>query len=110
MPEQAPTHSQRQRTLRTTHRSTRAHNPVRGQRGRRREGRGGRTRGAANYRPHEIEVLLDLIEDELPIGGKGWNIVGTRFREWAMIAQYPARTDRSLELKYKQVSSYVYHV
>ena len=103
--EQAPTQTQARRALRTTHRSARAHNPVRGQRDKPREGGRGRTRGAANYRPRELEVLLDHIEGELPIGAKGWNAVGTRFREWAVITQHPARTDRSLELKYKQVSS-----
>ena len=103
--EQMSTQTQARRALRTTRRSTRVHDPVRGQRDRPREGGRGRTRGAANYRPRELEVLLDLIGDELPIGAKGWNVVGTRFREWATITQYPARTNRSLELKYKQVLS-----
>ena len=92
-------------TLQTTRRSARAHDPVRGQRTKPWEGGKGRTRGAANYRPRELEVLLDLVENKLPIGAKGWNAVGTRFREWAVIAQFPAHTDCSLELKYKQVLS-----
>lgn len=75
--------------LQTSRRSARAHNPVRGQRTKSREGGRGRTRGAANYRPRELEALLDLIEDELPIGAKGWNSVGAKFREWAVTAQYP---------------------
>ena len=93
------------RTLRTTCRSAHAHDPVHGQWTKLREGGKGWTRGAANYHPWELEVLLDLVEDELPIGAKGWNAVGTRFREWAVIAQFPARTDRLLKLKYKQVLS-----
>lgn len=84
-------------------RSARAYDPVRSQRGQPRGGKGGRTRGAINYRPKEVQVLLDLIEDELPVGAKGWKVVGSRFRDWAVTAGYPARTDRSLELKFKQV-------
>ncbi|KAF9642068.1 hypothetical protein BDM02DRAFT_3193972 [Thelephora ganbajun] len=68
-----------------------------------REGGRGRTRGAANYCPREVEVLLDLVEDELPVGAKGWNTVGTKFREWTITTGRPARTDRSLEAKYKQL-------
>lgn len=93
------------RNLRRTQRSTRAHDPVHGQRtGRPREGGRGRTRGAPNYKPREVQVLLDLVEEELPIASKGWRVVGSRFRDWAVVAEHPARTDRSLELKYKQVS------
>jgi len=51
-----------------------------------------------------VQVLLDLIEEELPIVSKGWKAVGTQFRDWAVVAKYPARTDWSLELKYKQVN------
>lgn len=50
-----------------------------------------------------LVVLLDLTEAELPVGSKGWNTVGVKFREWAAITEYPSRTDRSLEVKYKQV-------
>lgn len=92
-----------QHTSRQAARSTRAYNPVCSQRDQTRNGRGGRTRGAVNYRPKEVQTLLDLIEDELPVGAKGWKVVGSRFRDWAVIADYPARTDRSLELKFKQV-------
>jgi len=83
----------------------RSYDPVRGQRtGRLREGGRGRTRGAPNYKRQEVQVLLDLVEEELPIASKGWRVVGCQFRDWAVVAGYPARTDRSLELKYKQVS------
>jgi hypothetical protein len=82
----------------------RAHDPIRGQRtSHTREGRRGRTRGAPNYKPREVQVLLDLVEEELPIASKGWKAVGSRFREWATAAEHPTRTDRSLELKFKQV-------
>lgn len=91
------------RNARHTRRLTRAHDPVRGQRtSRKREGRRGRTRGASNYKPREVQVLLDIVEEELPIAAKGGK-VGAQFRDWAVVAEYPVRTDRSLELKYEQV-------
>ena len=99
------------RGARRTQRSTRAHDPVRGQRtGRQREGGRGRTRGAPNYKPREVQVLLDIVEEELPIAAKGWRVVGAQFRDWAVVTEYPARTDRSLELKYKQVCSSCFKV
>lgn len=92
------------RTARHTKRSTRAYDPIHGQRtSRTREGGRGRTRGTPNYKPREVEVLLDLVEEELPIASKGWKVVGARFRDWAAGVKRPERTDRSLELKYKQV-------
>lgn len=100
---QGPARSQH--NSRRTQRSTRAHNPVRGQRtGHARECKGGRTRGAPNYKIREVEALLDIVEEELPVAAKGWRVVGARFRDWATVTQFPARTDRSLELKFKQVS------
>jgi len=93
------------RNLRRAQRSARAHDPIRGQRTNRpREGGRGRARGIPNYKPREIQILLDLIEEELPIAAKGWKVVGAQFRDWAVVAEFPARTDRSLELKYKQVN------
>ena len=101
----APTRVQGRRDYRAAQRSSRTHDPIRGQGARSNEGgRGpGRTRGAVNYRPREIEILLDYAKGELPIGAKGWNVVGARFREWAAMSGCPPRTDRSLEVKFKQV-------
>lgn len=88
------------RKSKLSQRSNRAYNPMRG---RPREGGRGRTRGSPNYKFREIEKLLDLVEEELPIASKGWRVVGSRFRDWAVIFDNPSRTDRSLELKFKQV-------
>lgn len=96
--------SQSQRNVRQARRNDRAYDPIRAERS---QSRKGRTRGAPNYRPREVMMLLDLVDQELPVGAKGWNIVGARFREWAGITEHPARTDRSLEIKYKQVG---YHM
>lgn len=81
-------------------RNVRTYDPIRAGRS---QFRRGRTRGAPNYRPREVEMLLDLVDDELPVGAKGWNVVGARFREWAAATEHPARADRSLEIKFKQV-------
>ena len=110
-PAQVPARAQEWQDLQATRRSVRAHNPIRHQPppGRSHEGGKGRTRGSPNYRPREIEILLDHVEAELPVGAKGWNTVGARFREWAAISECPARTDRSLEAKFKQVGRVAHH-
>ena len=54
--------------------------------GRQREGGRGRTHGAPNYKPQEVQVLLDLVEEELPIASKGWRVIGSQFRDWAIVA------------------------
>jgi len=89
---QASSHTQEQQALRTTRRSACAHNPIRGRGvGLHEGGRSqGRTRGSANYHPREIEFLLDLVEADLPVGAKGWSTVGAKFREWAVVAEYPS--------------------
>ena len=63
----------------------------------------GRGAGVANYREDEVDELLEIIEDELPVGGKGWQVVGKRHRSWSKVMGRPERTDKSLENKYKQV-------
>ena len=97
--------SQSQRNARQARRNDCAYDPIGAERSRSWRGR---TRGAPNYKPREVAVLLDLVDEELPVGAKGWNIIGARFREWAANTENPARADRSLELKYKQVGA-VHH-
>lgn len=98
IPARVQPRTQEQRTEQSSRRTSRAYNPISSQ-GRTQ----GRARGSPNYRPREVETLLDLVEAELPVGSKGWNVVGARFREWATTTEYPSRTDRSLEVKFKQV-------
>ena len=102
-PPPVPAQPLHQHTSREAARSARAYDPTRADRSQPRGGRG-RAHGAINYRPKEVQTLLDLIEDELPVGAKGWKVIGSRFRDWAVTAGYPARVDRSLELKFKQVN------
>ena len=97
---------QPEQNFRRSKRLLRAHNPIRGQKVNHpceHEGGRGRTRGSPNYKRREIEKLLDLVEDKLPVASKGWWVIGLRFRDWALVSENPTRTDRSLELKFKQV-------
>ena len=65
--------------------------------------RRGRGPGIANYSNEDIDGLLDILEELLPTGGKGWNTAGDEFRVWAEENGRPVRTAKSLESKYKQV-------
>jgi hypothetical protein len=65
--------------------------------------RRGRAAGVVNYSNEDVDALLDIIEENLPTGGKGWNTVGSKFVVWAEENGRPARTAKSLEAKYKQV-------
>ncbi|KAF9019861.1 hypothetical protein BDZ89DRAFT_1206543 [Hymenopellis radicata] len=64
--------------------------------------RGGRTSGAANYTAEDMEALLDIVEIQLPIGGKGWNVCTEEFNIWAVENERPKREAKSLE---KQVQA-----
>jgi hypothetical protein len=65
--------------------------------------RGGRAAGVANYSPEDVEALLDIVEEYLPIGGRAWNTVADEFGDWAVSEGRPVRSMKSLEAKYKQV-------
>jgi hypothetical protein len=66
----------------------------------------GRCAGSANYSSEDINALLDILEEQLPLGGKGWKMATADFCKWADENGRPARTAKSLELKLKQVHSY----
>ncbi|EKM49845.1 uncharacterized protein PHACADRAFT_167178 [Phanerochaete carnosa HHB-10118-sp] len=61
------------------------------------------TKGAANYHSDEIAALLDIIEEELLVSGKGWAKVSSFHREWTKENSFHACADRSLEAKFKQL-------
>lgn len=61
------------RMMRRSQCLARAYDPIHGQVNK------GHTRGASNYKPRELQVLLDLVEEELPIASKGWKVVGSMF-------------------------------
>ncbi|TFY77531.1 hypothetical protein EWM64_g6482 [Hericium alpestre] len=63
----------------------------------------GRRKGVSNYGNDEVNMLLDLIENCLPTGQKGWKVIGHRHREWAIERRLAGCSDKSLENKYKQL-------
>ncbi|EDR09762.1 uncharacterized protein LACBIDRAFT_325546 [Laccaria bicolor S238N-H82] len=63
----------------------------------------GRCTGAGNYTEGDLSQLLALIEDELPIGQRGWKKVHERFAKWAKKNNRPERDCKSIETKYKQL-------
>ncbi|KAG6815925.1 hypothetical protein H0H93_008787 [Arthromyces matolae] len=65
--------------------------------------RGGRSAGVANYTNEDVEGLLDIVEEYLPIGGNAWNSCADEFSEWARENGRPVRTAKSLEAKFKQL-------
>ncbi|KAG1809884.1 uncharacterized protein HD556DRAFT_1435611 [Suillus plorans] len=63
----------------------------------------GRQQGAPNYNEDNIDALLDACESCLPVGAKSWNSVEAAFAQWAHENDCPARSSKSLELKFKQL-------
>jgi hypothetical protein len=43
----------------------------------------GRAAGVVNYSTEDVDGLLDIVEEILPTGGKGWNTVSAEFSAWA---------------------------
>lgn len=64
----------------------------------------GRSAGAPNYSQDDIDALFDILREHLPLGGKAWNAVGVAYCAEAEADGRPARTAKSLELKYKQLA------
>lgn len=65
----------------------------------------GRSVGAPNYSPTDINILLDAISEVLPIGPANWLAVAKIFNERAETVNRPTRSFKSLELKFKLVGS-----
>jgi hypothetical protein len=63
----------------------------------------GRAAGVVNYSSDDLDALLDILEETLPIGAKAWNAARDHFCAWAVENGRPVRTTKSLEAKYKQV-------
>ncbi|KAG2336469.1 hypothetical protein BDR05DRAFT_953347 [Suillus weaverae] len=62
----------------------------------------GRPNGSNNYSSANVKFLLDLVEDELPLGQKGWQVIHSKFTQWANRHGRPQRKATSLETKFKQ--------
>ncbi|KAJ6615620.1 hypothetical protein B0H10DRAFT_2435371 [Mycena sp. CBHHK59/15] len=65
--------------------------------------RRGRPSGSGNYSKEDTKYLLDMVERELPLGGKGWKIIARKYKKWARNNGRPERGLKSLETKYKQI-------
>ncbi|KAI0059271.1 hypothetical protein BV25DRAFT_1840512 [Artomyces pyxidatus] len=63
----------------------------------------GCAKSVANYNADKINVLLDLTEEVLPTGGKGWTVIGDHHRGWAEMARLRGHADKSLKGKFKQL-------
>ncbi|KAG2747611.1 hypothetical protein P692DRAFT_20736122, partial [Suillus brevipes Sb2] len=63
----------------------------------------GRPYGSNNYSAADIQVLLDFIEHERPLGQKGWQAIHSKYSEWASRHGRPPRKVVSLETKFKQL-------
>jgi hypothetical protein len=70
--------------------------------------RRGRTLGVANYSADDVDALLDMLEEHLPIGGIAWNNIGDMFSTWAKNNGRPSRAAKSLEAKFKQVCRFLH--
>lgn len=66
-------------------------------------GKRGRATGSKNFSQEDINMLLDCVQDVLPIGQKGWALTEKAFNDAAKLGNRPERTSKSLEAKYKQV-------
>jgi hypothetical protein len=59
--------------------------------------------GSGNYSQDDLKALLDLAENELPLGQKGWQAIHAKYVKWARKHNRPERALKSLETKFKQV-------
>lgn len=63
----------------------------------------GRQSGSLNYCKEDLDILMEVAREVLPIGARGWEEVGRRFNEMAKSINRPTRPYKSLELKLKNV-------
>ncbi|XP_006459572.1 hypothetical protein AGABI2DRAFT_116534 [Agaricus bisporus var. bisporus H97] len=66
--------------------------------------RRGRVKNSPNYFKKDLDLLLEITREVLPIGARGWEEVGKRFNEMAAKMGRPTRPAKSLELKVKNLA------
>ncbi|KIN98831.1 hypothetical protein M404DRAFT_76447, partial [Pisolithus tinctorius Marx 270] len=59
--------------------------------------------GAGNHSIGDMNVLLEYVEEELPLGQQGWQVVTAKFNKWASQHGWPDQKTMSLETKFKQL-------
>lgn len=68
-----------------------------------RETKRGRKGGVANYSKNDVSAMLDIAEETLPVGPKGWDDLAVEFKHYAIRHNRPVRSGDSLHNKFKQV-------
>ncbi|KAF7349978.1 hypothetical protein MVEN_01299000 [Mycena venus] len=63
----------------------------------------GRPQGSSNYNKKNTKVFLKIAQKLLPTGPKGWKLVTTDFKKWAVKNNRPEGDVKSIETKYKQL-------
>ena len=61
--------------------------------------RGGKTRGVCNYTLEDLNILIDIMEDVLPVIEIHWTQVTSRYNLWAQENTCPSRDSTSLQKK-----------
>lgn len=65
--------------------------------------RRGRPAGSINFSPEDIELLLMMVEEHLPLGQLGWQKVVKDYNDYAIGEGRPQRAVDSLKNKFTQV-------
>lgn len=61
----------------------------------------GQRLGSSNYTALDLNYLLDLCEEVLPLGGKAWHHIETEYNKWASVKSRPIHSGKFLEAKFK---------
>ncbi|KAF8332544.1 hypothetical protein F5887DRAFT_1080689 [Amanita rubescens] len=61
---------------------------------------GGRAHGSRNFQTAETTMLLSLIQEHLPIGGRSWEVIAAIYNKWAAKEQFKERDKKSLKQKF----------
>ncbi|KAG1728932.1 hypothetical protein EDB19DRAFT_1832618 [Suillus lakei] len=49
----------------------------------------GRPQGSNNYSNLDVNCLLNMVQDELPLGQRGWQIIHLKYCQWAKVNHRP---------------------
>jgi hypothetical protein len=63
----------------------------------------GHRKGSSNFAPDNVNMLLVIAENKLPIGCRGWKDLAKVYKAWAKECGWPKHDAASLESKFKQV-------
>ena len=65
----------------------------------------GNRAGALNYSNDDISAMLDIVEEEEPLGANHWAVVASKFAKWAKENDRPHRDQDSLKNKFDKLSN-----